>query len=110
MSKCAIMCINSENEEDHKPLKLQNLELKSTTCEVYLGSSITNSYKLADHVQADLRIRNTSIIKFFAFLRNNANAPVEVKVLVLEACVMSILHNAATWADTKIDCLAATKP
>ena len=91
------MCINSKNEEDHEPLK-------STTCEMYLGSSITNSCKLVDDVQADISKRNTSIIKFFAFLRHNAHAPVDVKVKVPEACVMSsILYNAETWADTKVD-------
>ena len=55
MSKCAVMCINSERDEDHDSLQIQNLELKSTICEVYLGSSITNSFKLIDDVNADLK-------------------------------------------------------
>ena len=104
MSKCAVMCINSERDEDHDPLQIQDLELKSTICEVYLGSSITNSFKLIDDVNADIKRRNLNMIKYFAFLRNNANAPVEIKLTVLEACVVSsILHNAETWANAKID-------
>ena len=72
--------------------------MKCTSDHQWRGASITNSCKLFDDVQADISKRNTSIIKFFAFLRNN------VKVKVLEACVMSsILYNAETWADTKVD-------
>ena len=54
-------------------------------------------------MNADIKKRNVNIIKYFAFLRNNANAPVDVKVKVLEACVSAILYNAETWANTKID-------
>ena len=103
MSKCAGMCVNSENVEDHEPVEIDGLELKNTSCEVYLGSSITNSCKLIDDVNADMKKRNVNTIKYFAFLRNNANAPVDVKLKVLEACTSAILYNAETWANSKID-------
>ena len=104
MSKCAVMCVNSDRVEDHEPVITQTMELKSTNCEVYLGSSITNSYKLIDDVNADIKMRNVNVIKYFAFLRNNSNAPIEVKVQVLDACVTTaVLNNAETWANTKID-------
>ena len=104
MSKCAVMCINSDRDDDYEPVKTNNIELKSANCEVYLGSSITNSFRLIDDVDADIKMRTNNVIKYFAFLRNNSNAPVEVKLLVLEACVTSsLLYNAETWANTKID-------
>ncbi len=97
------MCVNSENVEDHEPVEIDGLELKNTSCEVYLGSSITNSCKLIDDVNADIKKRNVNTIKYFAFLRNNANAPVDVKLKVLEDCTLAILYNAETWANSKID-------
>ena len=104
MSKCAVMCVNSCRDDDHEPVITQNIELKITSCEVYLGSSITKSFKLIDDVNADIKMRTSNVIKYFAFLRNNRNAPVEIKLLVLEACVTSsLLYNAETWANTKID-------
>ena len=37
-----------------------------------------------------------------AFLRSNAHAPVDVKLKVLDACLLnSLLYNSETWADTK---------
>ena len=41
ISKCAVMCINSDRDDDYEPVKTHNIELKSTNCEVYLGSSQT---------------------------------------------------------------------
>ena len=38
------------------------------------------------------------------FLRNNTNAPPDIKIKVLEACILtSLLHNAETWAGCNID-------
>ena len=104
LAKCAMMCVNSDDEKDEEPIVINNITLKCSPSEVYLGSVITNSNKLIRDVEADIKHRQVNIVKFYAFLRSNRNAPVDVKLTVLEACIFSaILHNAETWADSKID-------
>ena len=104
LAKCAMMCVNSDTETDNEPVIINNITMKNSDNEVYLGSVITNSNKIIHDVEADIKHRKINIVKFYAFLRSNRNAPVDVKLTVLEACVLSsILHNAETWAGSKID-------
>ena len=104
ITKCAMMCINGDDDEDMQPLNFENLTLDGTTCEIYLGSAITNSVRIVDDVRADIKLRQPSVVKFFAFLRNNFYAPVEIKLIVLDACLLSsLLYNAETWADVKFE-------
>ena len=104
LAKCAMMCVNSKDKEDNEPIISNGVTLKCSLDEVYLGSVITCSTKLAHDVEADIKHRHLNIVKFYAFLRSNRNAPVDVKLKVLEACVFSsLLHNAETWADCRIE-------
>ncbi len=104
LKKCAVMCINGDDEEDTQPFMIENLTLNLTDCEVYLGSAITNSFKLIDDVNADIKMRLVNVIKFFAFLRNNRNAPVMVKLKVQDACILcSLLYNSETWSNVNIN-------
>ena len=108
-AKCSFMCVNSNNDGDEKPFKIQNLNLDVTMKEPYLGSVITNSIKIADDVRADITYRQCSIVKFFSFLRCNQNAPMFVKKKALEACtITSLLYNAETWADARFEYLEVT--
>ena len=104
LAKCAMMCVNSKDDADNEPIITNNITLKSSWSEVYLGSVITRSTKLVHDVEADIKHRHVNIIKFYAFLRSNRNAPVDIKLKVLESCIVSsLLHNAETWADSKIE-------
>ena len=103
ITKCAVMCINGNNEDDLQAITVEEITLKQTTCEIYLGSAITNSTKLSTDVNTDIKNRQLSIVKYYAFLRNNRNAPVDIKLKVLEASTSAILYNSETWANTKID-------
>ena len=105
IKKCGVMCVNGDEEEDTQPIIIDELTLKLTECEVYLGSAITDSCKLVDDVNADIKMRHISVIKFFAFLRNNRNAPVsDVKLKVLDACILSsLLYNSETWSNVSIN-------
>ena len=76
ITKCAIMCVNGSKEDEMVSLNIDDLVLGSTVCEVYLGSAITNSNKLSDDVNADIKLRQVGVVKYFAFLRNNFRAPV----------------------------------
>ena len=104
LAKCAVLCVNSSEIDDHLPITVDGVVLENKKEEVYLGSVITNSRRLIDDVEADIRKRQVNVIKFYAFLRSNSNAPVDVKTKVLQACtVTSILHNAETWANAKVE-------
>ena len=103
-TKCAMMCVNSNNAKDNEMIQIDNLSLNSTKCEIYLGSAITNSTKLIDDVNADRKHRQVSVVNFFAFLRSNLNAPIDIKIKVLNACIMSsLLYNAETRAHSKLN-------
>ena len=96
--------MNSSDPLDREPIEVDHVKLESTGSEIYLGSVITNSQKLVTDVEADIKQRRISIVKFFAFLRTNKNAPIGIKLKVLDSCVVaSLLHNAETWADTKTE-------
>ena len=98
------MCVNSSSDEDQVPIAIKDLTLDITSEEVYLGSVITNSAKFTDDMKADIKHRHLSIVKYFAFLRCNRNAPTDVKIKAIEACTLySLLYNAETWACAKID-------
>ena len=104
LSNCGILCVNSKTTEDNEPIIVDRVILECKTYEIYLVSVITNSHLLSHDVEADIKRRQISFIKYFAFLRSNKNAPVKVKVIVLQSCIISsLLHNAETWADTKIE-------
>ena len=51
------MCVNGSKEDEMVSLNIDDLVLGSTACEVYLGSAITNSNKLSDDVNADIKLR-----------------------------------------------------
>ena len=104
LTKCAMMCVNSDDVSDSEPITVDGVTLRSEKSEVYLGSVITNSFKLSDDVEADIKHRQINVIKFFAFIRTNVNAPVSIKLIGLQACVLTaILHNAETWANSNVD-------
>ena len=64
ITKCAIMCVNGNKDDASVSLNIDDLILDETSCEVYLGSAITNSTKLADDVNADIKLRQVVIFVF----------------------------------------------
>ena len=104
ITKCGMMCVNGNEEEDAQPMVFEKIKIDVTKCEVYLGSAITDSVRIIDDVNEDIKLRQTSVVKYFAFLINNFYAPIDVKLKVLDACLLSsLLYNAETWADAKFE-------
>lgn len=100
IKKCTFLCINKSNDLDETPFEIDSQYIKSVKEQIYLGSTITNSTNIRDDVEAENANRNKNIIKYYAFLRKNRNAPLKIKLRVLEACVMSsILYNCETWGN-----------
>ena len=97
VSKCkTLVCI--------EPIIIEREKICITKQQVYLGSVITDSLYLKDDIET--RIRNGNIIKYYAFLRKNRCAPTYIKLMVLDACVLSsLIYNSETWSNTTIKSL-----
>ena len=95
--KCSFIVINKTDDIDYSPIVLKKGKIENTTSEVYLESTITNSTKLSNDIEADVKRGNINIIKYYGFLRENKNAPLQIKLKVLQACTLSgLLFNCET--------------
>ena len=106
ISKCYFLCFNKRKVEDMEPIVIGNEIISMTNQQVYLGSVITDSLNLKDDIDAEIKNRNSNIVKYYAFLRKNKYAPTDIKLMVLDACVLSsLIYNSETWANTRINSL-----
>ena len=106
VSKCFFISYNSKTLVDIEPIIIEREKICITKQQVYLGSVITDSLYLKDDIEAETRIRNGNIIKYYAFLRKNRYAPTYIKLMVLDACVLSsLIYNSETWSNTTIKSL-----
>ena len=70
---------------------------------MYLGSIITDNGNVSDDLQAEIRKKEKKLNKFFAFITQNQNAPLEVKEKVLESCIVSaVLNNCESWGNANL--------
>ena len=66
----------------------------------YLGMLFIIFNKISEHISKNLKDRMGNIHKFYAWLENNIDTPIKVKLLTLYNCVFSaILYGAETWGD-----------
>ena len=101
--KCGFIVVNEKDTGDVAPMKLKQGSITNKESEVYLGSTITKSTRIVDDIEADSKSRNINIVKFYGFLRENKNAPLLIKLKVLDACtVTTLLYNCETWASANI--------
>ena len=105
LSKCCFLAINSN---DKGSIKLDGGIIKNKSEFVYLGSTITDSGNVTNDLKAEIRQKEKKFNKFFAFLTQNRNAPLEVKEKVLQSCVLStIIYNCESWGNANLDNLEA---
>ena len=101
--KCGFIVINEKDASDTQPMNLKQGMIKNKESEVYLGSTITKSTRIVNDIEGDSKNRNINIIKYYGFLRENRNAPLFIKLKVLEACtITTLLYNCETWASANI--------
>ena len=100
LSKCCFLAINSEDKSD---IILERGTICHKSEFVYLGSTITDSGNVSNDVKSETKKKEKKLNKFFAFITQNRNAPLEVKEKVLDACVVStILNNCETWGNANL--------
>ena len=102
--KCTSICINSHEKE---PIDIKSGTIKYSSETVYLGSMITNQGNINYDIKHEIKGKEKAFNKFFAFLHKNCNAPLKVKLKVLQSCLYSsVLYNCETWSNvnmTKIE-------
>ena len=100
LSKCCFLAINSEEKAD---IILERGTIVNKSEFVYLGSTITDNGNVSNDVMSEIKQKGKKLNKFFAFITQNRNAPLEVKEKVLDACVFSaILNNCETWGNANL--------
>ena len=103
LSKCGFIAINSDETES---ILLEGGEIKSKDEFVYLGSIITSAGNIQKDLRSEIMKKEKKFSKFFAFLTQNYNAPLEVKEKVLDACIVSVItYNCESWGDVNINSL-----
>ena len=64
----------------------------------YLGVLFICSDEIAEHILRNIEDRKGNMHKFYAWLENNEDTPIQVKLVVLYNCVLSsIFYCAETW-------------
>ena len=82
---------------DRRPFTLHNASIDYTGEYVYLGTPIMNA-SLRNQVKAHIDLKRSHLVKFYAFLKKNADAPFSVKQLVFESALSSaILYGCESW-------------
>ena len=101
--KCSFLAINTDEKDS---IKLKKGVINHTEESIYLGSILSAKGSVKSDVTLEIRCRKKQFNRFYAFLRENYNAPLAVKENVLDACVTSaVLTNCETWGDANVKSL-----
>ena len=66
----------------------------------YLGMKYIPTIIFTDIIKFNLRDRKGIVCKFYAWLEDNDDTPIEIKLLVLDCCLfLSMLYAVETWGD-----------
>ena len=85
------------SEEDKRPFRVHSISIDYTNEYVYLGTPVMNA-SLKNQVKAHIGLKQGHLIKFFAFLKKNADAPFPVKELVYKSALSSaMLYGCESW-------------
>ena len=100
LHKCCFLAINSDEKSD---IVLERGTICNESEFVYLGSTITDNANVSDDLKAEIKLKEKKLNKFFAFVTQNQNAPLEVKEKVLESCLASsVLNNCESWGNANL--------
>ena len=102
--KSGYMIINGKEADVKCHLKLKTGCLNHKNNHKYLGSIFTDSGKMKDDLNAFTKDKDTEvIIKLANFIYYNKNAPVVVKLKIVEACLnSSITYSCESWGNCPI--------
>ena len=108
LSKCNFICING-NKDDKKDITIDNGLIKNVDYVKLLGSQIGQLGNISHDLKLHMKSRFFAVNKFYNFIRSNKLAPINVKLKVMRACVIScLLHNCETFGSLIPDKLDST--
>ena len=100
LDKCCFLTINSAEKSD---IILERGTIKNKSEFIYLGSIITDSGDVSCDLRREIDTKEKKLNKFFAFITQNRNAPLEVKEMVLNSCIVSsVLNNCESWGNASL--------
>ena len=99
LAKSCYLVINPLNADDRRNLILDSGVLKYRKKIEYLGVIISDTASIKEDVKSFIHVKRPNIsIKFSNFCKMNRNAPLDVKLNVLDTCVASALtYGSETW-------------
>ena len=105
LGKSSFIVINPKRPGERSNIILENGFLKCARNFVYLGVIISDNGSIKDDVKRYLDMKRSNVcIKFSNFCKINRNAPLHVKLDVLEKCVSSsLLYGSETWGNNTQD-------
>ena len=108
-SKCEYLIINGKEGDIKEGLRLSNGLLKYNPIVKYLGTKISDTGNISGDIDRNINAKRSSVtIKFGNFCRKNFLAPLDVKLQVLNTCVIaSLTYGCEVWGSSKIPKLEA---
>ena len=104
LSKSAYLIINGKEEDLKETLILNNGNLDYKYMVKYLGMKITDTGSIKEDIDVNVESKRSNIIiKFTNFCRKNFLAPLDIKLRVLNSCVVSsIMYGCEVWGQSKV--------
>ena len=105
IDKSAFLIINPKVNDRRSSIILESGVLKYKSSFEYLGVIISDTGMLKEDVKSYVEKKSANVtVKFTNFCRTNNNAPLHVKLDVLDKCVTSsLLYGCETWANCSAD-------
>ena len=90
------------------PIVLENVKISHTKTYIYLGAVIS-IIATVDQIKAQMKDKYCQVLKFYAFLNKNNDAPFSVKKQVWDsALASSIFYSSETWLTYDLKCVQST--
>ena len=101
LAKSCYLVINPSNTDNRRNLVLDSGVLKYRKKIEYLGVIISDSASIKEDVKSFIHVKRPNIsVKFSNFCKTNRNAPLDVKLKVLDTCVASaLMYGSETWGN-----------
>ena len=98
----------STDPNDTSPIVLENVKISHTKTYIYLGAVIS-IIATVDQIKAQMKDKYCQVLKFYAFLNKNNDAPFSVKKQVWDsALASSIFYSSETWLTYDLKCVQST--
>ena len=103
--KSGYMIINGKDEDTKIPIKVGNSNLEYKSKQTYLGVLITDTGNIMADIKTSVEYKRPNLtIKYNNFCQVNSQAPLSVKLKVLDVCVTSsLLYCCETWGNKYVN-------